>query len=27
LRAVVRACIEKTDYPIPAELMPSTPSW
>ena len=24
LRAVVGACIEKTDYPIPAELMPST---
>ena len=27
LRAVVRACIEKTDYPIPAEQMPSTTSW
>lgn len=26
LRAVVRACIEKTDYLIPAELMPPTPS-
>ena len=25
LRAVVRACVEKTDYPIPAELMMSTP--
>lgn len=27
LRAVVRACIEKTDYPIPAELAVSTPCW
>lgn len=26
LRAVVKACIEKTDYPIPEELMPSIPS-
>ncbi|MDH0432552.1 hypothetical protein N7366_04445 [Aeromonas caviae] len=25
LRAIVRACIEKTDYPIPMELIPSTP--
>ena len=25
LRAIVRACIEKTDYPIPAELCASSP--
>ncbi|MGH1410434.1 MAG: hypothetical protein ACRAUW_13095, partial [Aeromonas sp.] len=25
LRAVVRACIEKTDYPIPVELCASSP--
>lgn len=27
LSVMVRTCIERTDYPIPAELMPSTPSW
>ncbi|MGL6392362.1 hypothetical protein ACSZND_23560, partial [Aeromonas hydrophila] len=26
LRAVVRSCIEKTDYPFPEELVLSTPS-
>ncbi|PJG59365.1 IS66 family transposase, partial [Aeromonas cavernicola] len=25
LRAIVKACIEKTDYPIPAELCASSP--
>ena len=25
LRAIVRACIEKTDYPIPSELCASSP--
>ena len=27
LRAIVRACIEKTDYPIPSELCASSPCW